>query len=332
MNTAVACARCGAPVFNEDKFCGACGAPRTPAPGLSPAVSGGGDHAAKLLAQLKAETAGEYEIRGEIGRGGMAAVYLAYDLRLNRKVAIKVMLPELTYHEGMEERFKREARTAAKLDHPNIVVIHTVRDVGDLLFFVMKFIDGVPLDALIRAHGAPPLAVTRSVLFQLCNALQFAHDEGVVHRDVKPANVIIDNRGTVQVTDFGIAKATESPTLTRTGTAIGTPAYMSPEQCLGQSQSAACDQSSVGILAHELLAGHPPCSGAAFERRWAHVREAPVPLRDLRPDCPADLAAAIMRMLARAPTDRWPSLREVLPIIASGIADAEAGRPALVDL
>ena len=121
MNTAVACARCGAPVFTEDRYCGTCGAPRTPPPGEAAAPAGSGDHATKLLAQLKAATAGEYEIRGEIGRGGMAAVYLAYDLRLNRKVAIKVMLPELTYHEGMEERFKREARTAAKLDHPNIV-------------------------------------------------------------------------------------------------------------------------------------------------------------------------------------------------------------------
>jgi uncharacterized protein YjdB len=262
----------------------------------------------------------------------MAAVYLAYDLRLNRKVAIKVMLPELTYHEGMEERFKREARTAAKLDHPNIVVIHSVRDVGELLFFVMKFIDGTPLDALIRSHPPLPLDVSRSILFQLCNALQYAHDEGVVHRDVKPANVIIDTRGGVHVTDFGIAKATEAPNLTRTGTAIGTPAYMSPEQCLGQSQSASSDQYSVGVVAYELIAGRPPFSGAAVEIQWSHVREAPVPLTDVQPTCPPELAATVMRMIAKPPGERWPSLRDVIPRIASGVAEAEAARPALIEL
>jgi uncharacterized protein YjdB len=276
-------------------------------------------------------TAGEYEIRGELGRGGMAAVYLAYDLRLNRKVAIKVMLPELAYHDGMEERFRREARTAAKLEHPNIVVIYTVRDAGELMFFVMKYIDGAPLDALIRTNDRLPLPVARATLFQLCTALQFAHDENVVHRDVKPANVLIDNRGSVQVTDFGIAKVTESAHLTRTGTAIGTPAYMSPEQCLGQAQSAASDQYSVGVLAYELIAGRPPFAGAAVEIQWAHVREVPAPLIDLRPDCPPELSAAVMRMLEKNPTDRWPSLRDVLPILGS-VADAEAARPALVEL
>ena len=156
--------------------------------------SGAGEtstYGARLLAQLRQATLGEYEVRGEIGRGGMAAVYLAYDLRLNRKVAIKLMLPELAFHEGMEDRFKREARTAAKLDHPNIVVIYSVRDDADLLYFVMKFIEGASLEQLVRRHAPLPLAIAQHVLVQLAGALQYAHDEGVVHRDVKPANVLI---------------------------------------------------------------------------------------------------------------------------------------------
>jgi len=325
VTAAVACPECGSQVFTEDRFCGACGTPVT--------VTLSSNHAAKLLNELRASTAGEYEIRGEIGRGGMAVVYLAYDLRLNRKVAIKAMLPDLAFHDGMEERFKREARTAARLDHPNIVVIYSVRDAGDPLFFVMKYVDGAPLDAIIRRHGALPIAVVQGILQQLCAALQYAHSDGVVHRDVKPANVLVDSRGNVQVTDFGIAKAADSVHLTRTGMAIGTPTYMCPEQCTGHPQSAASDQYSVGIVAYELLTGRPPFTGAAIEIQWAHLKDEPTPLATIRPDCPPALAAAVMRMLSKDPKDRWPSLRDAIPLIATGApVDPEAGRLALAEL
>ena len=210
MTAATACPDCGSPIYAEDRFCGSCGSPQGSGQHAAIALGASGDHAAKLLAELRALTAGEYEIRGEIGRGGMAVVYLAYDLRLNRRVAIKAMLPDLAFHAGMEERFKREARTAARLDHPNIVVIHSVRDSGDPLFFVMKYVDGAPLDSIIRTHAPLPIPVVQGLLMQLCAALQYAHSDGVVHRDVKPANILIDTRGNVQVTDFGIAKAADS--------------------------------------------------------------------------------------------------------------------------
>jgi len=266
---------------------------------------------------------GEYEIRGEIGRGGMAAVYLAYDLRLSRKVAIKVMLPELTFHEGSEARFKREARTAAKLDHPNIVVIYSVRDDAELLYFVMKYIDGVSLEWVVRKYAPVPIPLVRYLLVQLAAALHYAHGEGVVHRDVKPANVLVDRRGNVLVTDFGIAKATESPTLTRTGSVIGTPAYMSPEQCTGNEQTPASDQYSLGIVAYELIAGRPPFGGTGVERQWAHVHTEPPPLLPLRRDCPSALADAVMRMLVKDPTGRWPSLQAVLPAFATGLVPGD---------
>ena len=291
------------------------------------------DRAAKLLAELRALTAGEYEIRGEIGRGGMAVVYLAYDLRLNRKVAIKAMLPDLAFHAGMEERFKREARTAARLDHPNIVVIHSVRDSGDPLFFVMKYVDGAPLDVLIRENAPFPIPVVQGLLLQLCNALQYAHSENVVHRDVKPANILIDKHGNVQVTDFGIAKAVDSAQLTRTGMSIGTPTYMCPEQCVGRPQSAASDQYAVGVVAYELLTGHPPFAGTPLQIQFAHVQDHPRPITQARPDCPPSLASAITRMLAKEPNERWPSLRDAGPLIARGLRpEADGGRPELADL
>jgi len=289
--------------------------------------------AARLLAELRSLTAGEYEIRGEIGRGGMAVVYLAYDLRLNRKVAIKVMLPDLAFHNGMEERFKREARTAARLDHPNIVVIHSVRDSGDPLFFVMKYVDGAPLDAVIRNHAPLPITVVQGILLQLCAALQHAHDDGVVHRDVKPANILIDTRGNVQVTDFGIAKAADSGHLTRTGLSIGTPTYMCPEQCLGHPQTPASDQYSVGIVAYEILTGHPPFQGSGIVAQWAHLQDVPAPLSEVRPDCPPLLASAVMRMLSKDPAERWASLREAAVFIGRGLPpEADAGRPILAQL
>ena len=326
MPAAVACLRCGAPVFAEDRFCGACGTPRTPspAPGVSALTPSGATsetsvYGARLLAMLRQATIGEYEVRGEIGRGGMAAVYLAYDLRLNRKVAIKVMLPELAFHEGMEDRFKREARTAAKLDHPNVVVIYSVRDDAELLYFVMKYIEGASLEQLVRKYAPLPIPIVQHVLVQLAGALQYAHDEGVVHRDVKPANVLVDRRGNALVTDFGIAKATESPQLTRTGSMIGTPAYMSPEQCMGEEQTHASDQYSLGVVAYELIAGRPPFVGPSVELQWAHVKTEPPSLLAARPDCPPALAAAVMRMLAKDAEGRWPSLQDVVPSFAAGL-------------
>jgi serine/threonine-protein kinase len=322
-------------VYVEDRFCGVCGKPQTLSSGGegSPASISTERAAARLLADLRSLTAGEYEIRGEIGRGGMAVVYLAYDLRLNRKVAIKVMLPDLAFHTGMEERFKREARTAARLDHPNIVVIHSVRDSGDPLFFVMKYVDGAPLDVVIRNHAPLPITVVQGILLQLCAALQHAHDDGVVHRDVKPANILIDTRGNVQVTDFGIAKAADSGHLTRTGLSIGTPTYMCPEQCLGHPQTPASDQYSVGIVAYEILTGHPPFQGSGIVAQWAHLQDVPAPLSEVRPDCPPSLASAVMRMLSKDPAERWASLREAAVLIGRGLPpEADAGRPILAQL
>jgi len=273
--------------------------------------------------RLRRATAGDYEIRGEIGRGGMAAVYLAYDLLLNRRVAIKVMLPQLSASPVMRERFREEARTAARLDHPNIVTIHAVREADDLPLLVMRYIEGRSLADVLNVWGALDVPVARLVLSQVARALAYAHEEGVVHRDVKPANVMLDRRGSAIVTDFGIAKAAESPHLTQTGAAVGTPAYMSPEQCLGRLATAASDQYSLGVVAYEVLGGTVPFGGSSLEVQWAHAREGPRSLQSLRPDCPPALAAVVMRMLEKDPAKRWPSLTDVAAALADGLTAAD---------
>ncbi len=249
------CSRCGANVFScltcgrtlaeGDGFCAACGTPtRSSAstdPDASP-LSEAGSAWAEVVQRLRRATQGEFEIGSELGRGAMAAVFLAHEISLDRKVAIKVMSPGLLMDEGMAERFRREAITIANLNHPNIVSVHSVRQAQGLHFFVMRYIRGRSLEQVISQAGRLPIPIVRSILFQVGSALSYAHRSGVVHRDIKPANILIDEDGNAVVTDFGIAKVTELPSDTHPGALIGTPAYMSPEQCSGDEVSGASDQ------------------------------------------------------------------------------------------
>jgi uncharacterized protein YjdB/predicted Ser/Thr protein kinase len=276
---------------------------------------------------LRQVTAGEYEIAGELGRGGMATVYLARDLSLDRQVAIKLLPPDRKGGLQHAERFKQEARIAASLSHPNIIPIYAVKQAGTALFIVMKYVAGRPLDALVREQGPLRPATVRAVLLQIASALAYAHRHGVVHRDVKPANVMLDPDGTVTVTDFGIAKAAQMDGLTRSGATIGTPTYMSPEQCAGREVTGASDQYSLGILAYELLTGRVPFEqDTVVSIIWAHYHEPPRELLSARPDCPRDLAAAVMRMLAKSPSARWPSMTALADALRRAtISDAPAG-------
>jgi len=207
------------------------------------------------LDALRRATLGHYDIQGELGQGGMATVYLAHDIALDRKVAIKVMSPALFATAGMVERFKREARTAAALSHPHIIPIYAVRDGADFVYFVMKFVEGRSLESITRAAGPLPLPLVRAVLYQVGEALGYAHRRGVVHRDVKPANVMLDTGGWVVVTDFGIAKVAETQGLTMTGATIGTPSYMSPEQCEAKRELPQPGPGAAGLSQHDDPAG-----------------------------------------------------------------------------
>ena len=270
----------------------------------------------QLLDRLRRAALGEYEILAELGRGGMASVFLAHDLQLDRKVAIKVMLPSLLEGEGMTERFKLEARTAAGLSHPHIIPIYAVRDTDLLLYFVMKFVEGRPLDTIIREVGKLPIPMVQSILSRVGEALGYAHRQGVVHRDIKPANLMIDVEGQPIVTDFGIAKVAEMSGLTMTGATIGTPTYMSPEQATAGAITGASDQYSLGIVAYQMLAGHLPFNGETMvSLLYQHCHEPPPPFMVERPDCPPELHDAVMRMLAKKPAERFPNLEEAVECI-----------------
>src|SRR5256885_13654225 len=185
----------------------------------------------------------------------MATVYLAHDLALDRSVAIKVLAPALlAMGEGMVERFKREARTAAALSHPHIIPIYAVKESEHVLYFVMKYVQGRALDTVIRDVGTLPIAMVQTILAQVGDALGYAHRHGVIHRDVKSANIMLDEDGRAVVTDFGIAKVVQAEGLTMTGVTVGTPSYMSPEQCEDRADAPATSRASHGAGPEELLA------------------------------------------------------------------------------
>ena len=262
------------------------------------------------IAALRDATAGEYEILSELGRGGMATVYLAHDIALHRKVAIKVISPHL-FADNTAERFLREARTAAALNHPNLIPIYSVRQTETLLFFVMKFVAGPTLETLINEGKPLPIPVVQAILSETASALGYAHRRQIVHRDVKPGNIMLDEEGRVVVTDFGIARNSESTGLTGTGMSVGTPMYMSPEQCLGEAVNGASDQYSLGIVGYQLLTGKIPFEASTpVAMMYAHMHTSPQPLAEARPDCPPALAAAIMRMIAKTAADRGPTIEE----------------------
>jgi len=272
-----------------------------------------------LLQVLRQATLGEYEILREIGQGGMATVFLAHEIALDRKVAIKVMSPQFVHGADMIERFKREARTAAGLNHPHIIPIYAVRESHQLLFFVMKYIQGRSVDAILRDVGPLPFPMVRSILGDIGSALDYAHRQGVVHRDVKPGNIMIDEEGFAVITDFGIAKAAQGETLTRSGTTVGTPSYLSPEACSGEPVGPAADQYSLGIVGYEMVTGQLPFAAeSSLGMMYAQVHSPPRPSDKLRPDCPRDLRDALMRMLEKAPVDRFPSLKDAVQAISGG--------------
>ncbi len=288
-----------------------------------------------VLEALKHATLGEYEILRELGRGGMATVYLAHDIALDRKVAIKVMSPALLLMgEGMTERFKREARTAANLSHPHIIPIYTVKSSGKSLFFVMKFIAGRSLEAIIKDLGPMPIPMVKGILHQVGGALGYAHRHGIVHRDVKPANIMIDEEGWSVVTDFGIAKVAENRGLTMTGIAVGTPSYMSPEQCAAKDITGKSDQYSLGVVAYEMLTGKQPFEGdSAMAIMFAHFHEQPKALTEKRADCPAEISAAVMRMLEKAPDTRFQSIEDAVAAMgAQQLAHDDPNRRRLIEI
>ena len=321
------CPQCGATIGPGVLFCPRCGTGIPAAEGARTTVAAQSGEPRQVghnaqLDSLRQAALGEYEVLAELGHGGMATVYLGHDLALDRKVAIKVLAPALLLMgEGMVERFKREARTAAALSHPHIIPIYAVKESDDVLYFVMKYVRGRALDAVIRDVGPLPIAMAQAILAQVSDALGYAHRHGVIHRDVKSANIMLDEDGWAVVTDFGIAKVVQAEGLTLTGVTVGTPTYMSPEQCDMREVTGASDQYSLGVVAYEMLTGHLPFKGdSTMSVMYAHFNQPPRPVTELRPDCPPNLGAGVMRMLEKDPSRRWPSMDDVVAV---------CGRPSL---
>jgi serine/threonine-protein kinase len=271
---------------------------------------------ADVPSRLVAALADRYQLERELGQGGMATVYLAQDLKHRRKVALKVLRPELAASLG-PERFFREIEVAAKLQHPHILPLHDSGEAAGFLYYVMPYVEGHNLRGRLTREGELPIHEAVKLLAEVADALAYAHAQGVVHRDIKPDNVLISGRHAL-VTDFGVAKAVSEATgrqaLTTAGIALGTPAYLAPEQAAADPHiDHRADIYALGVLGYELLAGRPPFIGlSAQEVLAAHVTQAPEPVSALRPAVPEALGAIIMKCLAKRAADRWQSADELV--------------------
>jgi tRNA A-37 threonylcarbamoyl transferase component Bud32 len=285
----------------------------------------------ELRAHVERVLTAHYELDAEIGRGGMGIVYRARDRRLKRQIAIKILPPELAFRSEIRSRFLREAETAASLNHPNIVDIYTVDELEGLVFFVMAYISGDNLAKRLHERGVLEVDETRRIVREVADALAYAHERGVVHRDIKPDNIILDaESGRSMVTDFGIARAvTEGgdSRLTATGMAIGTPAYMSPEQAAGERQiDGRSDLYALGVVAYQMLCGEPPFTATSTPAMLVkHISERPIPIEQRRTEIPQDLARAVMMLLEKDPANRFPSAAALVAALDTGHVPTFAG-------
>ena len=281
-----------------------------------------------LFAQFAVAVAGRYTLVRELGQGGMGAVYLGADVKLGREVAIKVLPPSTRAYLG-PERFQREVQLAAKLSHPHIVPLFEADEVDGFLYYVMEYVEGESLAQRLQREG--PLALDEAIRIaaEVGDALQYAHERGIVHRDIKPANILLSG-GHALVTDFGIAKqfadADEGQTLTGTGVTVGTAAYMSPEQASGEKRiDARSDVYALAAVLYEMLAGEPPFTGPSAQAVVARIIvDAPRPIRTVRPNIPAHVQDALLRALAKVPADRPGSVKAFIDSLARPTAERPA--------
>jgi serine/threonine protein kinase len=268
------------------------------------------------------EKLGKYKIIEEVGRGGFAAVYKAVDTTLDRTVALKVLAPHLLWDPTFVQRFQREAKVAANLDHANIVTIYEVGHIEGVYFIAMQFLEGRTLSQILEAEGPLPVSRVQGVIEQVASALDYAHARGFVHRDIKPSNVIVADDGRATLTDFGLVKAGEGTKLSTTGVVFGTPEYMSPEQAEGKVLDARSDVYSLGVVLYEMLAGRAPfVADTTPAVMYKHVHEPP-PLEELSSDLPQSVVAVVEKALAKKREARYQSVGEMAAALQQAVSEA----------
>src|SRR5438105_2837134 len=313
------CSRCGTEVQPEGKFCPSCGLDLTGVTGGGSAPLTSGQPVEQTEFDIVREALkDEWELLEELGRGGMAIVFKARDKQLDREVAVKVLPFSLAFDKDFVERFQREARTAAKLEHPNIIPIYRVGRTDRVIYFVMKLLRGKSLSDVIEERGALPPAQIRKLLAETAHALHYAHKHGIVHRDIKPDNIMLDEMDRAIVTDFGIAKAASGTKLTGTGMSIGTPHYMSPEQARAQPLDGRSDVYSLGVVAYQCLTGQVPFDGEdSFSIGYKHIMEE-IPTPPIDSHDKRTLFEIIKKMMAKLPDQRFQSADELVAVLEGG--------------
>ena len=256
---------------------------------------------------------GRYRLERPLGHGGMASVYLGRDTELDRPVAVKILAENAAADDGLRERFVREARLAARLQHPNVVSVYDAGEDEGRPYIVMEHVEGETLSEVLGRRGRLPAEEARGLALQAARALAHAHAAGLVHRDVKPQNLLLRRDGTLKIADFGIARAAEGTALTQAGTVLGTAAYLAPEQALGEDVTPAADVYSLGAVIYELLTGRPPYEfDSLADLADKQRRHAITPVRELVPEVPRELEDVVMRSLARNPAYRPDDLEREL--------------------
>ena len=282
---------------------------------------------------LEGKRLGQYQIIEELGRGGMAVVYKAYQPSLNRYVAIKVLPPQFAFDDEFVQRFLREARSAAALHHPNIMTIHDVSHQDGYYFIVMEYVEGKTLDQLVAESGRLPLPRIQRIITQVVNALEHAHQRGLIHRDIKPTNIMVDATRNDHVTlmDFGLVRAAEDSGLTKTGTIVGTPEYMSPEQAEGEEIDHRTDIYSLGVVLFKMLTGRVPfAKSTPHAVLIAHITQEPPSLSSVSPGLPAPIEAVVRKALAKDPDKRYARANDLardLAIAARGEMPPDVKKP-----
>lgn len=305
------CFRCGAQIPERARFCPSCGTLAVDPQEATVAIETAEPEA--LFHRVRMVLAGEFEVERELARGGMGVIFKATEVGLRRPVAVKVLPPELGLSVKTAERFKREARMVAELDHPNIIPVYRVGQLGGILFIAMKFIEGRSLGLILDTQGPLPVPIALHVLRGVTRALAYAHDRHIIHRDIKGANILVDQDGRVMVSDFGVALRASDVSLTADGTVIGTPPFMSPEQCAGRRTGPQSDQYSVGIVGFQMLSGVVPFLAETIAGVMQHHFFTPAPdVRQVRDDVPAALADVLNRTLQKSPAARFPATRDML--------------------